>query len=298
MKRASAVVSAVVAVFLTAASLNPAHSRNTPAPESQPTPAQRTAGPRAEVSRAVFNPDAGYLTFPNREAFDATLNALEDEIKNYKFDKGQTPRLVGLIRDSKNGGEVRDALIRHSPLSEEVLLTFLGRDFPADVVGQVLEENVQFSEKVDAVYLAARLPKEVRQRIDRKRLGNIAYNNPVLQAFESRFAGFQSLRKKRIEAETAFLATGADPDVPSNPANEPTAVDDVLAAVLNRHGEVKVGRDVYISLPDKDVKVADGNSRTLSYIRARGDIPWNPVPGREPDNGFARATAPPPVDAA
>lgn len=310
MKTATAVALIVAAAFLTADSSAAFHGRNTPLAlwhatarhttqrdvESSTSPTHPNAGSQDKYARVSFNASAGYLTFPSKDAFDAAVDALEDEVKSFKFDKGQTSQLLGLARGANDPGEVRNALLKHSPLSGEVLVAFLGKGFPAEVVRAVLEENIQFSEKVEAAYLAANIPRAVRQQVDQKRLKNIAYDDPALRAVEDRYVGYQSLRRKKIEEETAFLATGADPESPSNPANEATAVDDVLASLLNKYGEVKIGTDVYVVLPSKDVRVAGGSQLALNHIRTHGDIPRNRVPARESANGLPKASSPPPVD--
>jgi hypothetical protein len=247
-------------------------------------------------SRIRFDPEAGYLVFASQGSFNQALNALEDEIDDFKLDHGQTSHLLGLIRAANDNSETKNLLIKHSPLSDEVLIAFLNKRFPAEMVQQVLDANIQLSEKVAAAYQTAPLPRNIRSQIDQKRLKNIAYNNPVLRDFEDRFSGYESLRKKGLERETAFLATGADPESPANPANEPTAVDDVLATVLNKHKEVKIGVDVYVALREKDIRVAGADKAILNYIRTNGDVPRNRVPVGEPANGLLKASSPPPID--
>jgi hypothetical protein len=305
-----AIVVIVIATFLTLGSISlglvqstpgrywraTAYNDNQGTGDSYASSANMRASSQDNYSRISFDPATSYLAFPNKDAFNEAVNSLEEEVNNFKFDKGQTSYLLGFIRATNDNGDVKNTLIKYSPLSDEVLIAFLNKGFPAEIVQRVLEENIQFSEKVEAAYQAATLPREIRNQVNQKRLKNIAYNNPVLRAFENRYIGYQSLRKKKIEEETAFLATGADPESPSNPANEATMVDDVLATVLNKYREVKIGRDVYIALPSKDIRVADGNQRTLNYIRTHGDIPRNNVSAREPANGFPKASAPPPID--
>jgi hypothetical protein len=259
-------------------------------------PADARTGWPKDLKRISFDREAGYLIFPSEETFAEALDSLEAKVKNFKFDKGQTSYLMGLIRNSSNSTEVGNMLMKYSPLSEEVLIAFLNKRFPAELVKQVLEVNIQFSEKVEAAYRSTAVTQGVRDQIDQQRLKNIAYDDPALVEFEDGFTGFESLRKKRLKEETAFLANGADPESPRNPANAATAVDDVLAAVLNKYNEVRIGVDVYVALPGKDIRVAGANKRILNYLRTNGDIPRNRIPTREPANGLLKTASPPPID--
>ena len=46
----------------------------------------------------------GYLVFQSDEIFRATINSLQEELKNFKFDKGQTQALLNLINTANGNG--------------------------------------------------------------------------------------------------------------------------------------------------------------------------------------------------
>jgi hypothetical protein len=241
-----------------------------------------------------YNAQLGMLVFDSAETFRRTVARLSGEIAKFEYDKGRTNDLLIAIRDPKRKDDIYNLLQADSPLSEDVIMAFLRGDFPPERVKDILLRNIDFGEKVDAIYQKISLPPDIRKQIDGQRFNHVPYN-PVLDDFEKLFPGFTSLRKTTDRSELKFLLTGADPANPGNPGNK-MLFSRTAATLFNSKQEIKVGNAIGVTLPHREIVIKNGNVNILNYIRTHGDIPRNAVPTNEPDNGFPLSSAPALID--
>ena len=246
-------------------------------------------------SAVQYDAGLGMLAFKDANSYRQVLSSLSDEKKNFQFDNGKTENLLQLLAPKHlHGDELYDTLVNNSPLSDTVIATLLKGNHVHGKIKKVLEQNLAFSENIETLFNNVGLESNIIQEINNLR-SNYIPQDFILLAFQSQFPGFKSYLNKFLQEEFIFLKNGGDPQDPNNPANK-VKVDRTLATLFNENKEIKIGNSIMIMLPGRDVYIKNGDINTLNYVRKNGTVPINTPKGVEPDNGYAIANGPAPVD--
>ncbi|MHB8259375.1 MAG: PKD domain-containing protein [Bacteroidia bacterium] len=248
----------------------------------------------------TYDEDLGMLVFKDVTTFNNTMTSLADALKNFQYDNGKTEHLLDLLTkkdkdDDNDDGDLSDELEDNSPLSDTVMITFLKGNYKPQTIKKIIELNIDFSERAEAIYNTLNLASTIRQEIDSLRINHIPQDF-VLDAFESQFHGYTSYRDYYTKAEIAFLQNGGNPGSKDNPANYTQALSRVMSTLFDAKQEVKIGTTFLVLLPNREVQILNNKVDILNYIRQNGNIPINKAPANEPINGFPKSIAPPPVD--
>lgn len=239
-----------------------------------------------------FNNQYGMLEFESQNMLEKVVRELSDRNSKNEYDSGNTQELIVLLNSNAAHGEIQNALIESSPLSDKVLLELLQQELPVGTIETVLMANTPFSEEVEMQITKSSLPGPIKDKIIKAAIEDIIIENPILDDFEAQF-GFHSLRKEIEKAEESYLKGGGDPEMPANPGNH-FIKDRYLASILNPKLEVKVGDDIlkYLNLKTH-VRISNGDLALLNQIRRTGQIPFYMPPASEPVNGINEHQAPP-----
>jgi hypothetical protein len=243
-----------------------------------------------------YDPGLGMLVFKDMASFNNAMNLLSGDVKKFQHDNGRTTYLLQLLSQKTHGDELYDTLANNSPLSDTVLITLLKGNHDHLKKKELIELNIDFSEKVASVYDAITLEPAIRQEIDGKRFDHVPHDR-VLDEFEAQFPGYISYRDNLNQTEMSYLKSGNDPAGKGSPFSTQT-LSRVMGTLFDAKQEVKIGNTfvVYLQDPIREIQINNNRIDILNYIRANGNIPFNPVLAKEPANGFPIASAPPLVD--
>ncbi|MBA3680333.1 MAG: hypothetical protein H0W73_03960 [Bacteroidetes bacterium] len=247
-------------------------------------------------SGVTYNATTNMLEFISKEVYEATVNKLEQEIKEFKMDNDHTEALLSAIINVTDEDALCDSLNHNSPLSDTVFISFINR--PALSEGslkKVIKNNLNFSVRTIDALVAKRLSGTAREQLQNAFFSRTPYS-PGLSDFENLFPGYQSYRLKITDEELKHLASGGDPESLNNPMNA-NSVSGPEASLYNKDLEVKIGNEIIKITTHTNIIIKDNYDEMLAYVRANNNVPIYTPPLIEPANGFAAAEAQPIVPA-
>lgn len=262
-----------------------------------------------------YNSQLQMLEFTDLNQFNLAISKLEENLKNYQLDKGNTQMLLSALNtcniseynnaeeeddDDENEGTSNSNIIhllrKNVPLSDTVLLTFLRKNFPINKVKQVLMKNIDFTDRVSDFFDKMNLPQAMVNQINQKRVDHVPYY-PIYDDFEKLFPGYVSYKKYINEQERLYILAGNNPKIlTSNPKYIGKTLHGAEAVLFNKYKEVKIGNAIYKIMDEQNVVIKNGSLTLLNQIRQLGKVPQYSPPLNEPLNGILKSQAPAIVD--
>lgn len=181
-----------------------------------------------------FNDEYNVLVFETWEDVKAVELLLDEQVRNYPYNRGNEGVISQTIQSIKENGwnmsensndnivslkKFKDLLDQSHPLSTIVLIDIIELDeeegLNPDFMRDVFISNLPFSSTIEERLIQSTIAPGIKNQILDANDNYLDYPNYAFQDFISTFPGYKSLYKKLDEEELQNLESGMDPSDPN-----------------------------------------------------------------------------------